>query len=49
MYKRQEVCRRIAEELGVEVEFVEYATLEAQLQAVTDGDVDLEMCIRDRF
>lgn len=36
-----EVCRRIAEELGVEVEFVEYATLEAQLQAVTDGDVDL--------
>ena len=34
-------CRRIAEELGVEVEFVEYATLEAQLQAVTDGDVDL--------
>lgn len=39
--KRAEVCRRIAEELGVEVEFVEYATLEAQLQAVTDGDVDL--------
>ena len=36
-----EVCRRIAEELGVEVEFVEYATLEAQLQAVADGDVDL--------
>ena len=36
-----EVCRRMAEELGVEVEFVEYATLEAQLQAVTDGDVDL--------
>ena len=36
-----EMCRRIAEELGVEVEFVEYETLEAQLQAVTDGDVDI--------
>lgn len=36
-----EMCRRIAEDLGVEVEFVEYETLEAQLQAVRDGDVDL--------
>lgn len=36
-----EICRRIAEELGVEVEFVEYATLEAQMQAVADGEVDL--------
>ncbi len=35
-----EICRRIAEELGVEVEFVEYDTVEAQLQAVADGDVD---------
>ena len=36
-----EMCRRIAEELGIEAEFVEYETLEAQLQAVTDGEVDL--------
>lgn len=36
-----EMCRRIAEELGIEAEFVEYDTLEAQLQAVTDGEVDL--------
>ena len=35
------LCRRIAEELGVGVEFVEYETLEEQLQAVTAGDVDL--------
>ena len=35
------MCRRIAEELGVEAEFVEFQSLEAQLQAVTDGDVDL--------
>ena len=36
-----EMCRRIAEELGVKVEFVECKTLEAQLQAVVDGEVDL--------
>ena len=35
------VCRRIAEELGVEVECIEYENLEALLQAVVDGDVDL--------
>ena len=41
-----EMCRKIAEVLGVEVEFVEIGTLEAQLQAVADGDVDM---VADNF
>lgn len=36
-----EMCRRIAQELGVEAEFVEYATTEAQLNAVASGEADL--------
>ena len=36
-----EMCRRIAQELGVEAEFVEYATVEAQLNAVASGEADL--------
>lgn len=35
-----ELCRRIAEELGVEAEFVTYDTLEEELQAVVDGEVE---------
>ena len=36
-----EMCRRIAQELGVEAEFVEYASVEAQLNAVASGEADL--------
>lgn len=36
-----EMCRRIAQALGVEAEFVEYATVEAQLNAVASGEADL--------
>lgn len=36
-----EMCRRIAQELGVEAKFVEYATVEAQLNAVASGEADL--------
>ncbi len=39
-------CRRIAEELGVEAEFVEYKSIGEQLQAVADGEVDL---VADNF
>ena len=36
-----ELCRRIAEELGVKVEFVEYATTQEQLDAAAAGEVDI--------
>lgn len=36
-----EMCRRIGQELGVEVKFLEYATLDAQLRAVASGEADL--------
>lgn len=36
-----ELCRRVAQELGVQAEFVQYETVEKQLQAVADGEVDL--------
>ena len=35
------LCREIARALGVELEFVEYATLADQLQAAASGEVDL--------
>ena len=36
-----ELCREIARALGVELEFVEYATVAEQLQAAASGEVDL--------
>lgn len=36
-----EMCRRIAEELGVKAQFVEYPNTQAQLDAVTTGEADL--------
>ncbi len=35
------LCREIARTLGVELEFVEYATVAEQLQAAASGEVDL--------
>ena len=35
------LCREIARALGVELEFVEYATVAEQLQAAASGEVDL--------
>ena len=36
-----ELCRRLAKELGVKVEFVEYGSTQEQLDAVAAGEVDL--------
>ncbi len=36
-----EICRRIAEELGVELEYTEYKTVDELLNAVTEGDIDI--------
>ena len=38
-----ELCRRVAEKMDVEVEFVQYDTLAEDLQAVASGDTDLSM------
>ena len=36
-----ELCRRIAEELGVKVEFVEYAPTQEHLEAAAAGEVEI--------
>lgn len=36
-----ELCRRLAKELGVKVEFVEYGSTQEQLDAVAAGEVDI--------
>lgn len=36
-----EVCRKIAEEMGVGIEFVEYGTIDELLGAVAAGDIDI--------
>lgn len=36
-----ELCRKIAEELGVELEYTEYKTVDELLNAVTEGDIDI--------
>lgn len=38
-----ELCRRVAEKMDVEVEFVQYDTLAEDLQAAASGDTDLSM------